>query len=412
MWGGARVATSRLVGRTALSVSVPRCARRPTRGKRPAAVVAVSSSSSSLVLDERLRHAYASLMGAALLLLSSGTVALCEEKLEKQESAEEEPSDANSGANEDDGDSEHENDERIYIQEDLDPEEDPVYWNIPEEDPWTDCFLCRTHRQGPCRPQWRSFEFCAKDHAEKGAQVCAPFVEPFQKCWMQHLNLYLLIAMTLHQEVVDMIQEDFPPGKRQSDNEWQPTIDWREWEAVLDEEKSLRATVQHVSAMFENIDATTPVWKVYDSRQEEPWVVNVEGQIPAHHQRRILRFVYAVDQENRVLGFVECHPTYETYMVAKEGGNANPESHRLLISMVPGLTQSIQLQALYVIINPETSEAEDTDTVQNGTDESIHHDSMEHVDPDSVEEVEGAILFESEWIPLPGNKGTAPGSTP
>jgi hypothetical protein len=351
-------------------------------------------------------------MGAALLLLSSGTVALCEEKLEKQESAEEEPSDANSGANEDDGDSEHENDERIYIQENLDPEEDPVYWNIPEEDHWTDCFLCRTHRQGPCRPQWRSFESCAKDHAEDGAHVCAPFVGPFQKCWMQHLNLYLLIAMTLHQEVVDIIQEDFPPGKRQSDNEWQPTIDWREWEAVLDEDKSLRATVQHVSAMFENIDATTPVWKVYDSRQEEPWVVTVEGQIPAHHQRRILRFVYAVDQENRVLGFVECHPTYETYMVAKEGGNANPESHRLLISMVPGLTQSIQLQALYVIINPETSEAENEDTVQKGTDESTHHDSMENVDPDSVEEVEGAILFESEWIPLPGNKGAAPGTTP
>jgi hypothetical protein len=359
-------------------------------------------------------------VGAAFLFLSSGTVACCEEKVERQDAAEGAPSGASSATNSrDEEDYEDENDEKEYIQENLDTEEDPVYWNIPEVDPETDCFLCRTHRQGPCRPQWRSFEFCAKDDKEEDGHVCAPFVKCFEKCWLQHLNLYLLIAMTLHQEVADAIQEDFPPGQRQTGRsaaDWQPTIDWREWETVVeDEEEGLRDMIQHVTALFENFDATTtPVWKVYDRQQEEPWVINVEGQIPAHYQRRVLRFVYAVDQENRVLGFAEFSPTYDMYLVAKEGRPANPASHRLLISMVPGLTQLIRLQAVYAVLvrnKPESGTPEDAVPPQ-GTAESIDPDHMEHDTADGAEVGDTAIFVETEWIPLPGSKGiTSPGTT-
>ena len=46
------------------------------------------------------------------------------------------------------------------------PATDP-YDNLPEEDAPTHCSICKTYRQGPCRPYWRKVELCTKDNELK-----------------------------------------------------------------------------------------------------------------------------------------------------------------------------------------------------------------------------------------------------
>ena len=120
----------------------------------------------------------------------------------------------------------------------------PMYDNVPDEDVETDCFLCRTHRQGPCRPQWRNFEYCAKDHPEEeGAERCSIYVQSFQDCWMKHLNLYLLIAMTLNQERVEELEQKFTtPAQRSQDLETH--FQWQEWLALLEQDGFLDSCQQ------------------------------------------------------------------------------------------------------------------------------------------------------------------------
>lgn len=271
----------------------------------------------------------------------------------------------------------------------------PVYENVPDEDPPTDCFLCRTHRRGPCREQWRSFEFCAKDHpTEDGSRRCSVYAKAFQECWVKHLNLYLLIAMTLNEERVQQIEREFTSSSpdKECANDLQTVFVWQEWNALL-EQDGFFESCDRVQAVFEEFDRSVPIWKVYNSLQEEPFVVNIPCQIPSRRQDgRILKVVYGLDQENRVVGLSDYDPRYEIEKAEKQGKEPDLEYHRFVISLVPGVTEAVQIKAVYASEVVEDDPEEEEGVATEDLDQAIVND----------EEDKGPILTETGWIPLPG----------
>ena len=268
----------------------------------------------------------------------------------------------------------------------------PVYENLPEHDVETDCFLCRTHRQGPCRPQWRNFEYCAKDHPnDEGAEQCAIYVQSFQECWMKHLNLYLLIAMTLNHERVEEFEKKFTQPDQLSDD-LQIQIDWHEWEKLIDQEGFLESC-QQVKSVFDEFDDSTPIWKVYESLKEEPFVVNVVCHVPTRRQDgRILRVAYGLDQENRTIGLADHNEQYEIEKAESEGRQPNLEYYRVVLSLIPGLTEAVKIRAIYV--EDENFEPEE--------EEGVATEDLDYVDEKTRAVGKKDILASSDWIPLPG----------
>lgn len=315
--------------------------------------------------------------GSALFLLSSMTatsIALCETVHASQPKTLQASQPAAAAATTEDDDSEP---------------QFPMYDNVPDEDVDTDCFLCRTHRQGPCRTQWRNFEYCAKDHPEEeGATKCSIYVQSFQECWMKHLNLYLLIAMTLNQERVQELEEKFTqPEQRAQDLETH--FQWQEWNSLLEQDGFLDSC-QQVKDVFEEFENTTAIWKVYESLNEEPFVVNVFCQVPTRRQDgRLLRVIYAVDQENRTIGLADYNQQHEIDRAESEGHEPDLEYHRVVVSLIPGVTEGIKIKAVYAT---ETNEEEGGEgNISEGTENETIGGGEK-----------GDILVESEWIPLPG----------
>ena len=280
----------------------------------------------------------------------------------------------------------------------------PVYENVPEEDAPTDCFLCRTHRQGPCRSPWRSFEYCAKDHAtasdgddDDGATRCAVFVKAFQECWMKHLNLYLLIAMTLNQERIREVERECQQQPTQSRTDLQANIVWQEWNNVSDQE-GFSDLCDRVRAVFANYDKSTPVWKVYDTFDEEPFVVNVPCHVPTRRPHgRMLKTVYGLDQDNRAIGLADYDPQYEITKAESEGREPELESHRLVLTLVPGITEAVQIKAVYAATDGMIDDGLDEEEEEEGV-------ATEDLDQAIVGDSDNkrAVLTETGLIPLPG----------
>lgn len=268
----------------------------------------------------------------------------------------------------------------------------PVYENVPEQDEPTDCFLCRTHRQGPCRAQWRNFEYCAKDHAGDelaGSQVCSKYVPAFQECWMRHLNLYLLIAMALNHERVETTERKYAdPSERADDLETH--IDWQEWTRLSEQDNFLEACEQ-VKNVFNQYERSMPVWRVYESLNEDPFLVNVTCQVPTRRKDgRSLRLVYALDQDNRTIGLADYREQYEIEKAESEGREPDLEYHRIVMSLIPGLTEAIKVKALYV---SDATEDED---------EGVATEDLDYADDPRSDRVDGEVLAESPWIAAPG----------
>jgi hypothetical protein len=236
------------------------------------------------------------------------------------------------------------------------------------------------------------------------AEYCAQYTTPFYECWMQHLNLYLLIAMSLNQERVNemeqsctVVVDDLPTR-----------IDWTEWTKLFQQDQNFVDYIsQQVKAMFdkyetnqeeeEDSNSTTrpPVWKVYESLGEEPFLVNVTCQIPTRRDDgRTLRTVYAIDQHHRTIGLANYHEMYEIEKAEKEGRPPNLEYCRMVISIIPGLTESVKLKALYV------SESTDDGLEE---DEGVATEDLDYADDRRSDMIaQGDIIAESPWIVTPG----------
>ena len=217
------------------------------------------------------------------------------------------------------------------------------YENVPEEDEETDCFLCRTHRQGPCRDVWRNFEYCIKDHRDTGdTSQCDRFVKPFEKCWMEHIQLYLLIALDANKRDLDRIHGAL---RYQRPIIFEPAMDWMPWMDFCESENFGIAVKDAYE--WSSIDKSVPYWKRFEFLKLEPTIVNIASILPVVNDDGLkLKTAYAVDQDGIILGYAEYDEAYEAKKAADENRSV-PDNHKLIVSLVPGMTNAIRVVAVY-----------------------------------------------------------------
>ena len=224
-----------------------------------------------------------------------------------------------------------------------DEDEDP-YANLPEEDEDTDCTMCQTFRQGPCRPFWRKLERCFKDNESSSdggdenssaASNCVRYFTPHQNCLSNYTNLYQLISLDLKQELVnDVVEPAVSPGERRPFLASDVAVDWTRWRQFYAEMgPSFRQTVNHHRTTE---PATTPLWKRLPSSSSssssagtnnnnepaamvEPVLILTKATLPVrpptvdakknaadsssnHHHNMLLKIAYAIDQDGFVIG--------------------------------------------------------------------------------------------------------------
>jgi len=221
-----------------------------------------------------------------------------------------------------------------------DDEEDDPYANLPEEDEDTDCTMCQTFRQGPCRPFWRKLERCFKDNESSSdggddnnsaASKCVRYFTPHQNCLSNYTNLYQLISLDLKQELVnDVVEPAVSPGERRPFHASDVVVDWTRWRQFYAEMgPSFRQTVNHHRTTE---PATTPLWKRLPSPSTssssagnepaaamvEPVLILTKATLPVRpptvdakknaadssnlHDNMLLKIAYAIDQDGFVIG--------------------------------------------------------------------------------------------------------------
>jgi hypothetical protein len=245
----------------------------------------------------------------------------------------------------------------------VEDEEDP-YENLPEEDEETSCTMCRTFRQGPCRPTWRKLEHCFKDHddEENGAVKCMRYFSPHQECLMSYTNLYQLISMDMKQELLGDAEMSVRDDERRS---WNPQVDWSVWQQFVQEQGLyFNQTIPYESK-------ETPLWKRFPENTE-PVLIPVVVHMPKRdaESKLYLKLAYAVDQDGMALGLsynreygklVEISNQTEKDKVPEEADAATAEKEaketaafldesvpfELEFNILPGNTKQVCIKALY-----------------------------------------------------------------
>lgn len=234
-------------------------------------------------------------------------------------------------------------------------EEDP-YENLPEEDEPTDCSMCNTFRQGPCRPYWRKVERCFKDHEgqENGASHCLRYFMPHQECLMNYTNLYNLIRMTSLQEYIDETEMALPANQR-VEMDIPASTDW----SLLHEfQKDVGPNYTQGLEKSSYNAKKDPLWKRFPE-DTEPVVLTFSMEIPREDTSGLLlRFAYVVDQDGMVLG-VESNLLYRKLKDEVEGrkrddhgedGKDETESGpkmKFEFYVIPNMTQKVRVKAMY-----------------------------------------------------------------
>jgi hypothetical protein len=190
----------------------------------------------------------------------------------------------------------------VTVVEEDDAEEDDPYANLPEKDEETDCSMCKTFRQGPCRPYWRKLERCFKDHEgeENGAVRCMRYFKPHQQCLMGYSNLYQLVSLEMKQELVSDLELSISEDERRK---WNPKIDWSTYlEFTKETGFSYKETVQSRDIITNEL---LPLWKRLPDNKE-PVLLTLTSQLPKLNPETgmILKVAYAVDQDGYVLGLI------------------------------------------------------------------------------------------------------------
>jgi hypothetical protein len=244
-----------------------------------------------------------------------------------------------------------------------DDNKDP-YANLPKEDEPTECSMCNTFRQGPCRPFWRKLEHCMKDNEEieGGIKNCMRYFYPHQECLLKYINLYDLIRLTNLQEHIEETEASLPNHQRQ-DMKTVPSIDWGQWDE-FQKDAGIRFTQGLASAA---VTKQSPLWKRFPTNTE-PVVLTFSTSIPRADEDSglLLRFAYVVDQDGMVLG-VESNELYRKLKDQAEGREEiqgkgdnsgslkekeeteEPPGPNLQLSflVIPCITHKIQIKALY-----------------------------------------------------------------
>uniref|UniRef100_A0A7S2EX19 GCK domain-containing protein n=1 Tax=Ditylum brightwellii TaxID=49249 RepID=A0A7S2EX19_9STRA len=232
------------------------------------------------------------------------------------------------------------------------------------EDEPTTCTICLINRQGPCRPLWRKFEHCMKDHGASNsddekknngdaesaptegggsptlAQMCDRYMLPWLNCIQNHRNTYTLITNGFYRdEFVDPMEmavkeEDkvlFVDGVG-TGHEKENSIDvdlghWWEYaeaqreqedgdvlivnddeeDQILEEEILDKAEQEAKQFLQEKMEAEEAGDAVASpaAAAEDPFLVNVYAKFNLRDPstNRLIDIAYVRDQDGRLLGF-------------------------------------------------------------------------------------------------------------
>ena len=160
---------------------------------------------------------------------------------------------------------------------------DDPYYIVPEKDEPTECQMCLTFRQGPCRTDWKRFELCVKDQdkpplkkekkkdddsnndnetqqhdggdgqqnttaannnnrSEEGSTACMKYAMPFYTCSHKHVNTYLILGNEQTEKaVIRPLMEKYSTEEAQSrrmcynnnNNNHAIKINWQNWEGFV-----------------------------------------------------------------------------------------------------------------------------------------------------------------------------------
>jgi len=234
-------------------------------------------------------------------------------------------------------------------------EEENCHDNLPEEDEETNCAVCKTFRQGPCRLSWKKLEQCFKDHENEanGASKCMQHFTPHQKCLLKYINLYQLISLDMKQELVRDAELSVTPDERKV---WKPEIDYSKWIMFVEDEGfSFRQTMDSPKH--------TPLWKRLPENTE-PVLISLTSSLPQKQGGMLLKIAYAVDQDGMVLGLTFNKVYGALIDKAAKGGASSQEQEKestkpkmeaadpnapmeLEFSVLPGETTHIRVKAMY-----------------------------------------------------------------
>jgi hypothetical protein len=208
-------------------------------------------------------------------------------------------------------------------------DEDP-YDNLPQDDEETNCSMCKTFRQGPCRTPWRKLERCFKDHEneEDGAVKCMKYFSPHQSCLMEYTNLYQLVSLDLKQDVLEDAEKAVTADERRR---FKPEIDWSMWrQFVRDQGLGFKEAIDH-----------------------EPVLISTLVNLPKQHNDLVLKLAYAVDQDGMALGLVYNQDYGKLVEMASNNDKTDTDApdlsapFELEFFVIPGNTRSVRVKALY-----------------------------------------------------------------
>ena len=239
---------------------------------------------------------------------------------------------------------------------------DDPYYTIPEQDEPTDCQMCLTFRQGPCRLDWKRFELCVKDqdpptktedakdgtgessqdatpkNADEGSTACMKYAMPFYTCSHKHVNTYLILGNEQTEKaVIKPLLESYLTEEAQSrrlcynpnakdDDNATIHIQWQNWEGFV---AALYDVGGHVPTKFDlektgfasAAEALKATWKDEGGQQylmmnDEgvPYLISVTADVPKDQPQskdkkddngpnnNKLMMTFALDQNGNLIG--------------------------------------------------------------------------------------------------------------
>jgi hypothetical protein len=207
------------------------------------------------------------------------------------------------------------------------------------------CFLCRVHRQGPCGALWREMEACLRNsRAESPENPCLVPLRRFRDCWRRHSGLYGLVALDEQGSLVKKMRKENDVASGGPLSSSAVAVDWAPWHQFLsgsaagaDIVKSYRRRISQNG----NVRYRGPLWKRFEKHGIDPYLVTVLATVPVRVPKGAagagaVSHAVAVDQQGRVLGFLEA--------AKEEGEQRGAETLPMKIVVIPGLTETVQVQ--------------------------------------------------------------------
>lgn len=253
---------------------------------------------------------------------------------------------------------------------------DDPYYHISDEDEPTDCSMCLTFRQGPCRVDWKRFELCVKDKSppKDGSEpeqpedptACMKYAMPFYYCSSKRVNTYLLVGNDQTQQtVIEPLMESYNSEKAQSRRVCYAkdaiALDWSYWEAFVAALHKLGGSVPtkfdlEKTKLKSAADALRATWKDKDdnpylmlNEEGEPFLISVNATVPKNGgDDKTLFMTFALDQNGNLMGDARNKDDEEEEGGKKEEEKPTSQQVDLQMQIAPGISKEFTIYGLYI----------------------------------------------------------------